>query len=269
MPVVSGLALGLGIAGAVGTAASTAINYHAAGKAAHAQTQSAQNAIDNYKTQEGQAQDYNSKQLAQTTSDFNPYQQAGRTALGTLGADFNNGTFKPWDQTFSSPTTVDEQNDPGFQFRLQQGQQALDRSAAARGGLLTGGTAKAEQRYGQDYASNEYGNVYNRALSNYQTNYSTFRNNQQDTYNRLMGIVGVGENATNALGNFRQNSAGLNANLATNFSQGIGNAYLQKGAAQASGYTAQGNILGQGIASIPGLIGGFAAPEVPKPPTML
>jgi hypothetical protein len=56
---------------------------------------------------------------------------------------------------FQAPTAATEQNDPGFQFRLQQGQQALERSAAAKGGLLTGGTAQAEQQFGQDYASNE------------------------------------------------------------------------------------------------------------------
>lgn len=257
MPVVSGLALGLGIAAAAGTVASTAIGAHAAGQAAHAQTQAAQNAIDNYNSQEGKALDYNKQQLSQTEASFNPYTQAGTDALSGLRQDFSNGTFAPWTQQFSSPTTVDEQNDPGYQFRLQQGQQALERSAAARGGLLTGGTAKAEQAYGQDYASNEYGNVYNRALTNYQTNYSTFRNNQNDTYNRLMGLVGTGESATNALGNFRQNAAGLNANISNNFSQDIGNAYLNKGAAQASGYTSTANIIGQGINAVPDLISGF------------
>ena len=257
MPIVTGLALGLGIAAAAGTAASTAIGYHAAGQAAKAQTQAAQNSIDNYTTQEKQAQDYNAKMLGQTSADLNPYQQAGTSALSTLNQDFQNGTFGAYGQTFQAPTGVTEQNDPGFQFRLQQGQQALERSAAARGGLLSGGTAKALDAYNQNQASNEYGNVYNRALSTFGTNYDVFRNNQMDQYNRLAGIAGIGLNATNALGNFRQGSAGLNANLQTNFSQDIGNAYLNKGAAQASGYAAQGNILGQGINAIPGLISGF------------
>lgn len=260
MPVVSGLALGLGIAAAAGTAASTAIGYHAAGEAAHAQTQAAQNAIDNYKSEEGKALDATNKNLASTTADFNPYQQAGTTALTALGKDFTNGTFAPWDKTFQSPTGVDEQNDPGFQFRLQQGQQALERSAAAKGGLLSGGTAKAEDAYRQDYASKEYGDVYNRSFNNYQTNYSTFRNNQLDQYNRLMGVVGVGENATNALGNFRQGASTTDAGIRTNFASNVGNAYLQKGAAQASGYTSQANILGQGFQAIPDLIKGFAKP---------
>ena len=52
--------------------------------------------------------------------------------------------------------------DPGYGFRSSEGNRAITASAAARGGLLSGGTGKALQRYGQDYASNEYTNVYNR-----------------------------------------------------------------------------------------------------------
>ena len=52
--------------------------------------------------------------------------------------------------------------DPGYEFRRGEGQRAVERGAAARGGLLSGGTGRALTRYGQDYASNEYTNVYNR-----------------------------------------------------------------------------------------------------------
>lgn len=54
------------------------------------------------------------------------------------------------------------QTDPGYQFRFEEGMRALDRGAAARGGLLSGGYGRRAIRYGQDYASNEYSNVYNR-----------------------------------------------------------------------------------------------------------
>lgn len=57
------------------------------------------------------------------------------------------------------------QADPGYQFRLGEGLNALQRGAAARGTLLTGGTQKALERYAQDYASGEFGNVFNRNLS--------------------------------------------------------------------------------------------------------
>jgi hypothetical protein len=62
------------------------------------------------------------------------------------------------------------QDDPSYQFRLKEGQRALENSAAARGTLLSGATAKALQNYGQEAASQEYGNAFGRALQGYQTN---------------------------------------------------------------------------------------------------
>src|ERR1022692_84566 len=66
-----------------------------------------------------------------------PWLNAGGTALGQLMAMPN----------FTSPTAAEAQATPGYQFQLQQGQQALQRSAAAKGGLLSGGTAKALDQY--------------------------------------------------------------------------------------------------------------------------
>ncbi len=130
----------------------------------------------------------------------------------------------PWTQQFQAPTNVTEQNDPGYQFRLQQGQQLLENSAAARGDLLNGGTAKAEQQFGQDYASNEYGNVYNRALGQYQQNYNIYAQNQANQYNRLASLAGVGQTAANTLTGAGQQAA-----------NNAGNIMLQSGAAQAAG----------------------------------
>lgn len=77
---------------------------------------------------------------------------------------------------FEAPTAVTMENDPGYQFRLEQAKKALERSAAARGTLLTGGTAKALGRYMQDYASGEFQNVYNRALGTQQQKQADFAN---------------------------------------------------------------------------------------------
>lgn len=73
---------------------------------------------------------------------------------------------------FTAPTDVTMKNDPGYQFRLNQGLQALQQSAAAQGLLRTGGTLKNIEDYGQNTASQEYQNVYNRALQNFQTQYT-------------------------------------------------------------------------------------------------
>jgi hypothetical protein len=71
---------------------------------------------------------------------------------------------------FTGPTAEQMGADPGYQFRLQQGQEALERSGAARGVTNTGGTLKNILDYGQQAASQEYGNVYNRAAQSWGMN---------------------------------------------------------------------------------------------------
>ena len=84
---------------------------------------------------------------------------------------------------FTAPTSGSLASDPGFQFRLAQGNQAAQRSAAAHGTLLTGGLQKSLANYNQGMASDEYGNAYNRALSSYTAN----RDTNQQNYGQLMG----------------------------------------------------------------------------------
>lgn len=144
-----------------------------------------------------------------------PYRAAGERALNKLegAADytpFGMGQF---------------QQDPGYGFRLSEGQKALDRSAAARGGLISGGALKAAQRYGQDMGSQEYTNAFNR--------YQTERNAR---LNPLQSLAGVGQTATNQLGQAGQN-------YATNAGQALGAA----GQAQASGYIGMANAAAGGL----------------------
>lgn len=72
---------------------------------------------------------------------------------------------------FIRPSAEDMLNSPAYQFRVQQGQQGIERSAAARGLLRTGGTLKDIADYNQNFASNEYGNEFNRALQTFGTQY--------------------------------------------------------------------------------------------------
>jgi hypothetical protein len=112
----------------------------------------AQNAYDqSYRTQLGFQQ---------------PYADNGRTAqdqimqLLGLGGDRNAADFGQYAKSFG----VDEfEQDPGYKFRLNEGMNALQRSAAARGNLLSGGTMKGIQRFGQDLASQEFSNAFQRA----------------------------------------------------------------------------------------------------------
>ena len=132
----------------------------------------------------------------QTREDLMPYKQAGDTSLKQLmGQMTPDGYFN---QTYDGQDTY---SDPSYQFRLQQGQNAIQSSAAAQGGLLSGATLKALQNYGQESASQEYSNAYNR-----------FNADQTNRYNRLSNLVGIGQNAAAQVGNAGAQTAQAVAN---------------------------------------------------------
>ena len=111
------------------------------------------------------------------------------------------------------------QADPGYGFRMSEGLKALDRQAAARGGLMSGAALKAAGRYGQDSGSQEFGNAYNR-----------YRQNRADQLTPLSDLMVGGTNATNAT-----NTA--MGNMGTN----VGNLMGQAGQATGAGYLGAGN----------------------------
>lgn len=184
----------------------------ASSKAANAQTQAAD------KASETQLQMYN-----QTRDDQAPWRAAGATALGQMAAGTAAGG--EFNRNF---TLADFTADPGYDFRMQQGQTALDRSAAARGGVLSGAALKGTERYSQDYASNEYQNAYNR-----------YNNDLTTRYNRLASLAGTGQTATAQTG-----AAGTAAASA------IGENTLQAGNAAASGYVGTANAITNGAQTI-------------------
>jgi len=117
------------------------------------------------------------------------------------------------------------QQDPGYAFRLKEGQQALDRQAAARGGLISGGALKAAQRYGQEMGSQEYTNAFNR-----------YQLERQARLNPLQSLAGVGQTTANTLGTSGQQMA-----------SNVGEAQQNAAAARASGYVGQANALTGGL----------------------
>lgn len=99
-----------------------------------------------------------------------PYRQAGLagqnqllTLMGLQGGNTGAADYGRYAKDFQMS---DFQQDPGYAFRLAEGMKAMDRTAAARGGLMSGGALKAGQQYGQDMGSQEYQNAYNRYQQN-------------------------------------------------------------------------------------------------------
>jgi hypothetical protein len=157
------------------------------------------------------AAELQNQQFQQTREDLAPYRAAGQTALNAL---------TPLATNYQKFGMGQFQQDPGYAFRLSEGQKALDRQAAARGGLISGGALKAAQRYGQDMGSQEYMNAFNR--------YQTERNAQ---LNPLQSLAGVGQTTSQQLGQFGAANA---ANVGNYLTGGAAaNAAGQVGAANA------------------------------------
>lgn len=130
----------------------------------------------------------------------------------------------------------DFQVDPGYLFRLQEGQKALERSAASRGNLFSGGTQKALSRYNQDFASNEFSNAFNR-----------FQANRGTKYSFLSGLAGLGQGSANQVQAAGQNYANnVNANSI--------NAANTAAQARASGYATTANAVNSGINNLQQLL---------------
>jgi hypothetical protein len=247
MSVTGAIVAGIGAASSIGGAA---IASHGAGKAAQTQSQAGLQAAQLQAQSSKQALDFQKQVWAQQQANQQPFLKAGQQAVGSLSGMVENGGFPAWNQQFQAPNAATEQNDPGFQFRLQQGQQALERSAAAKGGLLTGGTAQAEQQFGQDYASNEYGNVYNRAQQQYQEAYNQFQQNQANQYNRLAGLAGTGQTSAGQLASSGQQAASNTGNILLQGAQQQGNAIQSAAAARASGYAGGANAWGGAVGNV-------------------
>lgn len=150
--------------------------------------------------------------------------------------------MQPYGQTFSMPTAADmEANDAGYQERLKLGTDAIQRSAAARGGVVTGGTAAALNQFGQDYASNEYGNYFNQKFNTYAQNYNQWAQQQANEYNRLASMAGMGQTAAGQLGTLGQNASNAVGNNLMGTAAQMGSDYQNAAAASASGYVGGAN----------------------------
>lgn len=169
-------------------------------------------------------------------ANYAPYLSAGSTATNTLSSLLGTpgqGLLTPWTQTFQAPTAAQAEATPGYQFQLQQGENAMQNSAAGKGSLLTGRTLADLNNYAQGTASTNYQNTFNNALTQYNSAYSTFLNNQQNQYSRLMGLSGEGLTA-----------AGGEGQLISGIGGDIASLYGQKGAAAAQGTIGAANAYG-------------------------
>lgn len=156
-----------------------------------------------------------------------PWMQAGTTAINQLAAG-----LAPGGQYATPFSQTNWQQDPGYAFRLSEGQKALERSAAARGGLISGGALKAAQQYGQQMGSQEYQNAFNR-----------YYNERNQMLNPLQSLAGVGQTTAQQLGAAGQGLAGNVNQLGMTNAANLGNLAMAGGNIRASQYGTLGSAL--------------------------
>jgi len=149
-----------------------------------------------------------------------PFRQLGLQNLNRLAGLYGEGGAYA-----NAPGMAEIQMDPGYGFRFGEGMKALERSAAARGGLLSGSMLKGAQRYGQEMGSQEFQNAYARAMEQ-----------RRAVTNALAGLGAGGPTAASAIGGAAQN-----------YAQGAGQAIQMGGQARASGYIGRANALSNAL----------------------
>ncbi len=189
----------------------------ASGKAASAQKQAAESAAAQQE-----------RMFERQVELQEPFRQGGLTAqqqimqLLGIGGDQTAAGYG----SLAKPFGMEQfQQDPGYAFRQSEGMKALERSAAARGNLLSGSTMKGIQRFGQDLASQEYQNAFNR-----------YQVERAARLNPLQSLMGSGQSSANVL-----------TGAAGQLGQGLAQSELAAGQARASGYVGAANALNQAI----------------------
>lgn len=240
-----------------GSILSGILGGNAASKAAQQQAAAGKAAASGQQAAGTQAQNDLQMALKNETGNEQPFVSAGQGAVGNLAQLLQpGGSLTQGYSNFSAPTGVTMQNDPGYQFQLQQGMNAIQNSAAARGGLLSTGTAKNLNNYAQGTASQAFNDVYNRALTSYQTNQNNFNTNNNNTYSRLSGLAGLGQNAASSLNSITNSGTQAMANNLTGNAQVVGNDLMGVGNAQAAGTVGQANAYGGALQTGAGALGG-------------
>jgi len=164
-----------------------------------------------------QATDTQQQALLAEQAMAQPYATAGQIAESELGAELQAGALgqpAPTDLTAIA-------NFPGYQFALRQGLQSVQNAAAAQGLGVSGPALLGAANFATGLAQ-----------SNFQNYFNDYWANQQNRYNMLSQLVGVGASA----------AVGAGSNVA-NTASGIANAQLAQGAAGASGFTGAGNAI--------------------------
>jgi hypothetical protein len=186
------------------------------------------------------ASDIQYEQWQQARKDTLPWLRTGEEGLYTLSdlmgieTKDREGVARPPSDRFGylaapfDPSKLTD--DPGYRFRLGEGEAAINRMASATGDFYSGRRGKELTGYAGDMASQEFGNYFNRQ-----------RAEKSDLYNRFAGIAGTGQQAAGQLGQYGMETG-----------RGMASSAIGGGAARASGYYGQGQAKASGYGAVAG-----------------
>ena len=218
---------------AVAVVGSAVVGAYSSSQASKAQAKSAQQGMAAEERIAAENRELQRELAEQQREDFAPWRDIGQKALDQIWSGVQSGEFEVGD--------IDVTKDPGYQFRMDQGIEALDKSAAARGRLLSGAQQKGLTDYAQGVASQEYANAYAREA-----------NEKARRYNMLSSLSSGGQASAagqaQATGQLSQSEGNILANLgrSQNITQqniGSARAGAYQGTAQAVNQAAQNWLL--------------------------
>lgn len=188
--------------------------------------------------------------LQNEQSPLQPYLNMGAQGLQSLTSMLSPGGALTGEFSFN-PTDI--ANNPDYRFALQQGDQAVQRSAAANGTLMSGGTEKALDQYSQGLASQYMQQYYNMAANTFNMNRTARLQDATLPISIGQGVLPLNQTALQAYGSQAANNImGGNEAIASttmNASQQLNNLLEGKGNASAAGSIMQGNLWGNFLKS--------------------
>jgi hypothetical protein len=204
------------------------------------QGQAAKSAAQTQASAADRAMGQESAMYYQSREDLAPYRESGYTALKDIER------MKPFLTGQFGPDQFAQYLDPSMAFRQRIGTQATERLANVGGGAISGNTMRALTDYGQNLASTEYGNAFNR-----------FQTERGNIYNTLASIAGMGQGAVNTGVNAGQNFAASQTGLLTG-----------QAAAQAAGTVGQANAYGGALGNLGNyaMLNAYMRPQTPVQP---
>jgi len=202
----------------------------------------------------GEASQFAKEGYGQAMGLQDPFLQGGTDAFGRLSDLSSQGAFDvqaPQYGGFREFSAQDVLDDPGYQFRLSEGQRGVEQGAAARGGALGGRAAKDLARFSQGLASSELNNAYNRFSQERQFDYR----GQQDLFRNQLAASQQGFGQLADLSRFGTQAAGNVGNLQTGLSGILGQNALQAGNVRAGGTLGRNQMFQEGLGNVTGTLG--------------